>query len=57
MTTFGHWIAVAWSDGVVGIYETVTGALRLSLVPVDPVKVVEVPRMALSSSAHIGRIQ
>ena len=33
MTTFGHWIAVACSDGVVRIYRAVTGALRLSLEP------------------------
>ena len=40
MTTFGHCIAVACSDGVVRIYHAVTGALRLSLEPVDVVKVV-----------------
>lgn len=38
MTSFGDWIAVACSDGVVRIHNAVTGALRLSLVPTDPVK-------------------
>ena len=38
MTTFGHWIAVACSDGVVKIYHAVTGALRLSLGPMDTVR-------------------
>ena len=39
MNTFGRWIAVAWSDGVV-IYDTASGAPRLSLKPTDPVKAV-----------------
>ena len=38
MTTFGHWIAVACSDGVVRIYHAVTGALRLSLGPMDAIR-------------------
>ena len=40
MATFGHWIAVAWSDDFVRIYDVVTGAMRLSLGPIDPVEVV-----------------
>ena len=40
MTTFGHRIAAACDDGTVGIYNSVTGALRLSLSPGGPVKAV-----------------
>ena len=40
MDTFGHWIAVAWFGGLVRIYDIVTGSTRLSLRPMDPVKVV-----------------
>ena len=40
MTTFGHWIAMACSDGVVRIYRAVTGALRLSLEPKHSTKVI-----------------
>ena len=40
MTTFSHWIAVSGPDGVVRIYHTVTGALRLSLGPMNAVKAV-----------------
>ena len=40
MDTFGHCIAVVCSDGVVRIYDIVTGSLRLSLKPNDPVEVV-----------------
>ena len=40
MTTFGTWIAVACSDGVVRIYHAATGALRLSLGPMDTVEAV-----------------
>ena len=36
MATFGHKIAAAREDGVVGIYDSVTGVLRLSLSLVDP---------------------
>ena len=39
MATFGHWIDVACLSRVVSIYNAVTGALRLSLGPMDPVKV------------------
>ena len=38
MTTFASWIAGACDDGVVGVYESATGALRLSLNPGDLVK-------------------
>jgi len=41
MTTIGHRIAAACGDGTVGIYDSVTGVLRLSL---NPVNVVEVMR-------------
>ncbi|KAF9785164.1 hypothetical protein BJ322DRAFT_1061653 [Thelephora terrestris] len=43
MTTLGHWIAVACTDAVVRIYDTVTGALRLSLRSIDPVKAMRGP--------------
>ena len=39
MTTFGRWIAVACPDGVM-IYDAASGASRLSLTPVNPVKAV-----------------
>ena len=38
MTTFASWIAAACDDGSVGIYDSVTGAPRLSLNPGDLVK-------------------
>ena len=38
MTTFASWIAAACDDGSVGIYNSVTGAPRLSLNPGDLVK-------------------
>ena len=37
VATFGHKIAIANDDGKVEIYDTVTGVLRLSLNPADPV--------------------
>ena len=37
ITTFGRWIAAA-CDGAVEIYDSVTGVLRLSLSPPDPVQ-------------------
>src|SRR5258708_139554 len=40
MTTFGHRIAAACDDGTVGIYDSITGVLRLSLSPTDPVQVI-----------------
>ena len=41
MATFGSCIAVAWYDGFVRIYNLVTGAMNLSLGPVDPIEVVK----------------
>ena len=38
MMTFASWIAAACDDGAVGIYDSVTGAPRLSLNPGDLVK-------------------
>ena len=40
MTTFGHRIATACDDGTVGIYNSITGVLRLSLSPKDPVQAI-----------------
>jgi WD40 repeat protein len=40
MTTFGHRIAAACDDGTVGIYDSITGVLRLSLSPADPVQAI-----------------
>ena len=40
MDTFSHCIAMVCSDGVVRIYDVVTGSLRLSLKPDDPIEVV-----------------
>lgn len=40
ITTFSHWIAAACDDGTVGIYNSVTGAQRVSLSPADPVQAV-----------------
>ena len=41
MTTFGHRIAATCDDGTMGIYDSVTGALRLSLSPGGPVRAVQ----------------
>lgn len=38
MTAFGHRIAAARDDGAVGIYDSITGVLRLSLSPAAPIK-------------------
>ena len=38
MTTIGHRIAAACGDGTVGIYDGLTGVLRLSLSPVHPIE-------------------
>ena len=38
MATFSHWIVVAWSGGFMGIYDVVTGAMRLSLGPIGPIE-------------------
>ena len=40
MTTFGHSIAAACSDGTVCIFDSITGVLRLSLSPADPVQAI-----------------
>ena len=40
LTTFGHRIAAAYDDGTAGIFDSVTGVLRLSLSPVDPVQAI-----------------
>ena len=40
MAAFGCWIAAACSDGVVRIYDAVSGGLKQSLRPADPVKAV-----------------
>ena len=40
MTTFSHWIAIAYGNGVVKIYHTTTGALKLSLGPMDAIRAV-----------------
>ena len=40
MTTFGHKIAAACDDGTVGVYDSVTGVLRLSLRPVSSVQAI-----------------
>ena len=40
MTTFGHRIAAACDDGRVGIYDSITGVLRLSLTPPNPVQAI-----------------
>ena len=41
MTTFGHRTAAACDDGTMGVYDSVTGVLRLSLSPGGPVRAVE----------------
>ena len=41
MTTIGHRIAAACDDGTVGIYDSITGALRLSLSPAYPVQTIK----------------
>lgn len=40
MATFSHKIAAASDDGMVGIYDSVTGVLRLSINLVDPVQAI-----------------
>ena len=40
MTTFGHTIAAACDDGTVCIFDSITGILRLSLSPADPVQAI-----------------
>ena len=53
MTAFGRWIAVACDDNTVGIYDSITGALRLSLSPADPVQTMRgSPDGSILSCAH-----
>ena len=40
MTTFGHRITAACDDGTVCIFDSITGVLRLSLNPPDPVQAI-----------------
>ena len=40
MTTFSHRIAAVCDDGTVGIFDSVTGVMRLSLSPADPVQAI-----------------
>ena len=40
MTTFGYTIAAAYDDDTVGIYDSVTGVLRLSLNPGNPIQAI-----------------
>ena len=55
MTTFSHRIAAASDDGTVGIYDSVTGALRLSLSPADPVRAIKgSPDGSILFCAHKG---
>lgn len=37
VTVFGYQTAIAWDDGTVAIFDSLTGVLRLSLSPADPV--------------------
>ena len=41
MTTIGHWIAAVCDESAVEIYDSVTGALRLSLRPTDQVHTIK----------------
>ena len=41
VTTFGHKIAIACDDGTVAVYDSVTGVLKLSLSPADPVRMMK----------------
>ena len=55
MTTIGHWIAAACDHGTVGIYDSITGALRLSLSPPDPVQAIKgCPDGSMLFCAHRG---
>ena len=54
-TTFGHRIAAACDDGTVVVYDSVTGALRLSLSPGGPVQAVRgSPDGSVLFCAHRG---
>ena len=55
MTTFSHRIASASGDGTVGIYDSVTGALRLSLSSANPVRAIKgSPDGSILFCAHKG---
>ena len=55
MTTFSHRIAAASDDGTVGVYDSITGALRLSLSPPDPVRMIKgSPDGSMLFCAHQG---
>ena len=55
MTTIGHRIAAACDDGTVGFYDSITGALRLSLSPTDPVQTIKgSPDGSMLFCAHRG---
>ena len=53
MTTFGYKVAAARDDGTVGIYDSVTGVMRLSLGPMDPVQEIRgSPESSILFCAH-----
>ena len=55
MTIFSHWIAAASDDGIVGVYDSVTGAPRLILNPQNPVRTIRgSPDGSLLFCAHEG---
>ena len=55
VTTFSHRVATACDDGSVGIYDSVTGALRLSLSPGGPVRAIRgSPDGSMLFCAHQG---
>ena len=55
MTTFSHRVAAASDDGTVGVYDSVTGALRLSLSLADPVRAIKgSPDGSMLFCAHRG---
>ena len=55
MTTFGHRIATACNNGTVRIYDSATGALRLSLNPLYPARAIRgSPDGSLLFCAHEG---
>ena len=55
VTTFSHRIAAACDNGTVCVYDSVTGALRLSLSPTDPVREIRgTPDGSLLFCAHEG---
>ena len=55
MTTFGHRIAAVCDDGAVDVYDSVTGVLRLSLNPEEPVTAIRgSPDGSLLFCSHKG---